>query len=146
MNTKKMLSIHVDSVTRSIDRDPRLKKSAPAGRFPGLGYIVTAAVVAGLLCLTQTGCDREVSRKYHTDRAYVIKSTQQCNTGPGYCCEYGYTLTNGKYEFSCGLKASCTGSQPVTLKVTPFTIHYEKADPYDGEYSTELSVDGACTQ
>lgn len=44
--TKPLLSLthHMDTTTRSIRRDPLLKRTAPAGRIPGLGYIVTAAI------------------------------------------------------------------------------------------------------
>lgn len=44
MKRPNMLWHHMDTATRSTGHDPLLKRTAPAGRIPGLGYIVTAAI------------------------------------------------------------------------------------------------------
>lgn len=101
-------------------------------------------LLAALLALGLTACDSIVQQTPHPERAFIEKSTQGCSTGPGYCYECGLGF-NGKYECSFGMKYSCSGSQPVTLRVTPWTNKYESGKVTQTTTYETLSVDGECS-
>ena len=101
-------------------------------------------IVLGLiLALALVGCDEVVSQTPYPDQAYIRKGTQTCEAGAGYCCELGFGF-NGKYEYSCGLKLSCDGQQPVTERVVPVVIKYESGKVTKSAQTYTVSVDGPC--
>lgn len=96
-----------------------------------------------LLLALAAGCDREVSRTVFRDQMAVVKTSQSCNAGPGYCyaCAMGF---DGKFQCSFGLKHSCPGSQPVTVERTPVAINYESGKVLRSHVDRRVSVDGDC--
>lgn len=88
------------------------------------------------------GCDKVVSTTSHPEQAFVEKSTQSCNAGPGYCCEFGYK--GGEMKHYCGMHMSCNGSQPITQRVIPQTVRYESGKVVESRTTQTLSVDGGC--
>lgn len=87
-------------------------------------------LIAMSLALALAACDKEKSRVAYPEQAQSRQSTQSCSTGPGYCCTYGMGF-DGKFDYSCGMKVSCPGSQAIEGVETPVRVTYESGKVRD---------------
>lgn len=95
------------------------------------------------LVIALVGCDSEVGRTYYEDEIRFVTTTQSCSTGAGYCCTTGMTFS-GKFKTGCGMYHSCPGSQPVIVKVIPFTTVHESGKIKQREARSVVQTLGVC--
>lgn len=97
-------------------------------------------LIACILVLILSACDKEVSRSYGEVR--VEERSVRC-THPGYCMACGLSF-DGKYDCMPRFRPFCPGSQKAKVKVTPVIIKYESGDIRATELTQTTETLEAC--